>query len=103
MYASFAAFHDVRAQVNANRGGQSRYRFFPYDQCMILRMRGVSRRNLIELCEMFASFAAGSHMVEEGARVKANCFHFVRQVTILQRSGAGSAETQFSVPWLKAK
>ena len=45
-----------------------------------------------------------SHFLIEGAglastqtRVRPNAFHFLRQVTILQRAGGGSAERQFAV------
>lgn len=34
-------------------------------------------------------------MIQQGTQVRANCFHFLRQVQILQKAGGGSAESQF--------
>ena len=48
------------------------------------------------LSNSFPSHCAGVNMIQQGTQVRANCFHFWRQVQVLSRAGGGSAESQFS-------
>ena len=43
-----------------------------------------------------AASRAGAHLVANNTRRPPNAFHFLRQVIILQRAGAGTAAQQFS-------
>ena len=129
IYASFAAYQDVRAQVHANRGlpfmivaicsysVSVRSIVFPKQptvRAAVIFVVVLSSRlqhptaGIVSFFEctcgfvfgfkiacQFSSCLAGVHMSDQATRVKPNCFHFVRQVTIMQRAGGGSAERQF--------
>ena len=79
IHASFGAFKDVRSKVLASRGSLNAKGWpQPFFSPPFLAAEGVT-------------------LVSNATRHRPNCFSFVRQITILQRAGGGSAEQQFQV------
>ena len=50
---------------------------------------------LISIINHLQHLCAGVSLMQSETRARPNCFHFRRQVLILERAGAGSADRQF--------